>query len=167
MAVHGVIAFQRHFQARETDLFIASFPKCGTTWLKALMFTTHMPYAICFTAHFYQRLRWLPDCLRSSGLWTLLGPCFGYWKASLENPNKVLFLKYEDLKEDKNFELLKKLAEFLGFAFSGTKREMGKAKVGDWANYLTPSMAERLKKLMEEKLDGSGLNFKASQRNIL
>ncbi|XP_050232084.2 cytosolic sulfotransferase 15-like [Mercurialis annua] len=41
----------------------------------------------------------------------------GFWKASLENPKKVLFLKYEDLKEDIDLQL-KRIAEFLGFGFS-------------------------------------------------
>ncbi|KAL7222733.1 hypothetical protein ACSBR1_024436 [Camellia fascicularis] len=38
----------------------------------------------------------------------------------------------------------------------------GKGEVGDWANYLTPSMLERMNKLMEEKFASSGLNFKFS-----
>jgi len=119
----------------------------------------------------------------------------GYWKASLESPNKVLFLKYEDLKEDVNFVQLKKLADFLGFPFSADEEREGviqriskmcsfdnlkdvqgnkvgkicgfeksslfrKGEVGDWVNYLTPSMAQRMQKLMEEKLAGSGLSFK-------
>ena len=37
-----------------------------------------------------------------------------------------------------------------------------KGEVGDWANYLTPSMLERMNKLMEEKFAGSNLNFKFS-----
>ncbi|KAK8585419.1 hypothetical protein V6N13_050398 [Hibiscus sabdariffa] len=35
-------------------------------------------------------------------------------------------------------------------------------KVGDWSNHLTPSMVERLEKLMHEKFDNSGLTFKLS-----
>ncbi|KAK9912587.1 hypothetical protein M0R45_036445 [Rubus argutus] len=35
-----------------------------------------------------------------------------------------------------------------------------KAEVGDWMNYLTPNMVERLSKVIEEKLEGSGLRFK-------
>uniref|UniRef100_A0A5B7BDW2 Sulfotransferase n=1 Tax=Davidia involucrata TaxID=16924 RepID=A0A5B7BDW2_DAVIN len=125
----------------------------------------------------------------------------GYWKASLENPHKVLFLKYEDLKEDINFQL-KRLAEFLGYPFSMEEEKQGliqeisklcsfenlkdldinktgmrssrlpnsnffrKGQVGDWANYLTPSMAERLQNLMEEKFSGSGLTFKLSSKPI-
>ena len=35
-----------------------------------------------------------------------------------------------------------------------------KGKVGDWANTLTPLMVENLSKVVEEKLEGSGLVFK-------
>ncbi|KAK6940809.1 Sulfotransferase domain [Dillenia turbinata] len=42
----------------------------------------------------------------------------GYWKASLERPNNVLFFKYEDMKRDPCSHV-KRLAEFLGTPFSG------------------------------------------------
>ncbi|XP_059644581.1 cytosolic sulfotransferase 15-like [Cornus florida] len=282
--IHGVISFQRRFQARATDLFLASFPKYGTAWLKSLIFTTvnraryglndtpllitsphdlvpfldldlfsnknqipdleHHPNPRIFATHTAYSL--LPASMRDSccrivyvcrnpldqfiSYWHFVvqrskeyvapplsleesfdmycneihsfGPfcdqVLGYWKASLENPNKVLFLKYEDMKEDGKFQYLKKLAEFLGCPFSADeerdgvmeqvsrlcsfenlkslevnntgKRKSGspnsaffrKGKVGDWANYLTPSMAQRLNNLVEEKLAGSGLSFKAS-----
>ncbi|KMZ76264.1 Aryl sulfotransferase [Zostera marina] len=35
----GIIAFRDHFKARETDIIVATFPKAGTTWTKALAFT--------------------------------------------------------------------------------------------------------------------------------
>jgi hypothetical protein len=38
-----------------------------------------------------------------------------------------------------------------------------KAKVGDWCNDLSPSMAECFLKIVEEKLAGSGLCFKVSE----
>ncbi|KAL7175423.1 hypothetical protein ACSBR2_029091 [Camellia fascicularis] len=41
----------------------------------------------------------------------------GYWKESLERPHKVLFLMYEDLKEDIILQM-KKVAEFIGVLFS-------------------------------------------------
>ncbi|XWS47908.1 hypothetical protein CRYUN_Cryun13aG0026400 [Craigia yunnanensis] len=41
----------------------------------------------------------------------------GYWKGSLENPEKILFLKFEDLKKDP-LVVVKRLAEFLGQPFS-------------------------------------------------
>ncbi|KAG4176198.1 hypothetical protein ERO13_A11G228900v2 [Gossypium hirsutum] len=141
------------------------------------------------------------------------GPFFdhvlGYWRASQEKPSKILFLQYEDLKEDINSHL-KKLAMFLGVPFTEEEEKQGvveeiakicsfenmkdlevnkkgvqtfgnpqetflekaktfeipceaffrKAKMGDWSNYLTPSMVVRLEKLIQEKLDNSGLTFK-------
>ncbi|OMP05335.1 hypothetical protein COLO4_08917 [Corchorus olitorius] len=51
----------------------------------------------------------------------LYGPfwdhALGYWKQSLENPERVLFFKYEELKEDPGNHL-RKLAEFIGFPIS-------------------------------------------------
>ncbi|KAG8381913.1 hypothetical protein BUALT_Bualt05G0022200 [Buddleja alternifolia] len=119
----------------------------------------------------------------------------GYWNAHLRNPEKVFFLKYEDLKKETTL-YIKKIAEFIGFPFSLEEEEQGlieeiskfcsfenlsnlevnktgklmgmvekrsffrKGEVGDWKNYLTPEMAERVKELMENKLEGSGLMFK-------
>ncbi|TYI02466.1 hypothetical protein ES332_A11G269200v1 [Gossypium tomentosum] len=131
------------------------------------------------------------------------GPFFdhvlGYWKASQENPNKILFLKYEDLKEDTGSHL-KNLAMFLGVPFTDDEEKQGviekiakicsfenlkelevnkkgahisgvphtgffrKGEVGDWSNYLTPFMIECLEKLIQEKLNGSGLTFKLSSK---
>ncbi|XP_059650135.1 cytosolic sulfotransferase 15-like [Cornus florida] len=280
---HGLISFQKHFQAHATDLILASAPKTGTTWSKALVFaivnrtrygfndnplltanphdlvpflemdlylnrnnlpnledrsdprllSTHVPFAslpvsiidsgcrivyVCrnpfdqLISHWHFTLKRskenadhpplpLEECFERYCKGVIsFGPFWdhvlGYWKASLEKPNKVLFLKYEDLKEDAKFGHLKKLAEFLGFPFSGDeerdgvieqvsnlcsfenlkslevnnigKRKCGRqntdffreGKVGDWANYLTPSMAQRLNNLVEEKLAGSGLTFR-------
>ncbi|KAK9748890.1 hypothetical protein RND81_02G088300 [Saponaria officinalis] len=129
----------------------------------------------------------------------LCGPYFEhvveYWQQSLQTPNKVLFLKYEDLKDDPEF-YLKKLAQFVGVPFSIQEENEGvikeiinlcsinnlkelevnkngvmnkvidnktffrKGEVGDWTNYFTSSMENRMKKLMEEYLDKVGLSFK-------
>ncbi|XVF07467.1 hypothetical protein REPUB_Repub06bG0141500 [Reevesia pubescens] len=122
----------------------------------------------------------------------------GYWKASQENPDKVLFMRYEDLLSD-TIPQVKKLAEFLGHPFSSEEEKEGrvekvirlcslenlsnlevnktgkygdadkginnnvyfrKGKIGDWKNYLTPEMGEKLDKIMEEKLSGSGFTFR-------
>ncbi|XP_043721468.1 cytosolic sulfotransferase 15-like [Telopea speciosissima] len=119
----------------------------------------------------------------------------GYWNENLERPQKVLFLKYEELKEDITYQL-KRLAKFMGCPFSIEEERDGvideisrlcsfdclrnldvnkssaksisyfenqtlfrKGEVGDWVNYLTTPMVERLDQLMEEKLGGSGLTF--------
>ncbi|KAL5708470.1 hydroxyjasmonate sulfotransferase [Ranunculus cassubicifolius] len=48
----------------------------------------------------------------------------GFWKASLENPKKVLFLQYEEMKKDTTC-LVKKLAEFLGCPFTQEEESQG------------------------------------------
>lgn len=47
-----------------------------------------------------------------------------YWKQSREDPDRVLFLKYEDMKEEPVVQLYR-LAEFLGCAFSPDEEELG------------------------------------------
>lgn len=58
----------------------------------------------------------------------VIGPFFDsvleYWNQSLEQPNKVLFLKYEDLKEDAVLQL-KRLVEFVGMPFSPQEENDG------------------------------------------
>ena len=39
VSIKGMMLFQQHFKAQETDLILASIPKSGTTWLKALTYT--------------------------------------------------------------------------------------------------------------------------------
>nr|GMD75411.1 cytosolic sulfotransferase 12-like [Ipomoea batatas] len=48
----------------------------------------------------------------------------GYWKESLENPRKVLFLKYEEIKEEPDVHL-KRIAAFLDCPFSEEEEECG------------------------------------------
>ncbi|KAK8548269.1 hypothetical protein V6N13_054928 [Hibiscus sabdariffa] len=282
-----VISLQRHFQALDSDVFIATFPKCGTTWLKALTFSTlyrnqfagdehehpllsfnphqlvrslevnvylnnpcpnlenvcvykprllstHIPYASLPTSIKDSRCKIVYICRNPMDMFISLwlftsklidqtkellsldeafdmfcrgivgfGPFFdhvlGYWKASRENPDKILFLQYEDLKEDISSQL-KHLAVFLGVPFTEEEQKQGvvgeiakicsfdklkelevnknglhvvgirnkdffrKGEVGDWSNYLTPAMVERLEKLIRQKLDNSGLTFKLSPK---
>ncbi|GMJ01692.1 sulfotransferase 2A, ARABIDOPSIS THALIANA SULFOTRANSFERASE 2A [Hibiscus trionum] len=246
----AVVSFQTHFPASDSNVIVASLPKCGTTWLKTLtfstlyrnqlardenplrtstphrlvrqleydvyvnnpcpnlenmcvykpwLFATHVPYAS------------LPTSIKDSNSFDKFchgicgfGPFFdhvlGYWKASQENPDKILFLKHEDLKEDISCEV-KQLAMFLGVPFTEDEEKQGvveeiaticsfenlkelevnkkglfipgipnesyfrKGKVGDWRNYFfTPSMVERLEKLIHQKLDASGLAFELSSK---
>ncbi|XAR54400.1 hypothetical protein NMG60_11029508 [Bertholletia excelsa] len=119
----------------------------------------------------------------------------GYWNKSLEEKERILFVKYEDLKEDIISQTIK-LADFLGLPFSDEEKKRGmieeisrlcsignlkqlevnrseehviglpkkaffrKGVVGDWANYLSPAMVEKIKKLVDEKFKGSGIDFK-------
>ncbi|XP_026458436.1 cytosolic sulfotransferase 15-like [Papaver somniferum] len=48
----------------------------------------------------------------------------GYWKESLENPHRGLFLKYEDLKKEPKTQA-RRLAEFMGYGFSTEDESRG------------------------------------------
>ncbi|KAF3441555.1 hypothetical protein FNV43_RR15469 [Rhamnella rubrinervis] len=211
LAIPGVISSQELFQADESEIIIAGLPKCGTTWLKALIFSivnrnryqptespllsihpqilvpsiemdhfrdglpqtiyqlsrptissTHVPYAflpnsiITSNSRVVYVCRNPPDALVS--YWHFrnsimkhnntsvqvepieeffdqycrgvqpYGPLWenilGYWNASVEKPESVLFMTYEDLKEDSMFQL-KRLASFLGFPFSSEEEAQG------------------------------------------
>ncbi|KAF3434244.1 hypothetical protein FNV43_RR25347 [Rhamnella rubrinervis] len=205
-AIRGNIAADLHFQAQDSDIFLASPPKSGTTWMKALIFSivnrnryppnerpllsTHphiliqfletghyrngnipenldqLPKPRLFATHshyaslsqsirhsscrivyvcrnrldtfisFFHFLRLheknQPDmdatyekyCRGIIGFGPFWDNILGYWQASLEKPEKVLFMKYEDLKEDLVFEM-KRLADFLGVPFSVEEEEEG------------------------------------------
>ncbi|QCD85696.1 desulfoglucosinolate sulfotransferase A/B/C [Vigna unguiculata] len=281
--IEGVIKFQNHFQAKDSDVIVASFPKSGTTWLKALTFAilnrqrfssshnhplltsnshelfpfldfifhgdnihdklsdlsnmteprvfgTHIPFPslsnsvkesnckivyICrnpfdtFVSSwtFFNKIK--SDSLNDVTIEEALenyckgiigfGPIWehmlGYWKESIAKPNKVLFLKYEELKENVNF-YVRRVAEFLDCPFTEEEESNGvieniiklcsfekmknlevnkcgivgrniekkylfrKGEIGDWVNYFSPAMIEKLSKTMEEKLSGSCLSFK-------
>ncbi|KAL9225852.1 hypothetical protein vseg_001731 [Gypsophila vaccaria] len=201
--LQGVLTCQQHFQARNTDILLITSPKCGTTWLKALLYSvvnrhntsprsldhpliTNNPHDLVpflelkvyvdlqvpdlstqpsprvFSTHL--PVGSLPKSVKETGcrmvylcrdpkdvfisLWefanklrpkqngmlgledaydkfcngvSLYGPIWdhvlGYWTYSLEKPYKVLFLKFEDLKEDTKLHL-KKIAKFCGCPFT-------------------------------------------------
>ncbi|KAM7511335.1 hypothetical protein LguiB_010210 [Lonicera macranthoides] len=46
------------------------------------------------------------------------------WRASIESPHKLLFLKYEDLKYDINMQV-KNIAKLLGFGFTMEEEKRG------------------------------------------
>ncbi|CAN1344819.1 Cytosolic sulfotransferase 15 [Linum perenne] len=246
--IQAILAFQAHFQVKDTDVIVATIPKSGTTWLKALVFAiTNRNRLQCPSDHpllvsnphdlvpFFEykvyassnpldvdlsglsdpRLfathipfRALQESIRKSGCKIVYvcrnpfdteafemyckgvvgyGPFWehmlGYWNESQERPEKVLFFKYEDMKEDVGSHV-RKLAEFLGCPFSKGEEEEGlvgeiarlcsfeklkelevnkvgkKGEVGDWVNHLSPWMVDKLAQVMDEKLGGSGLKFK-------
>ncbi|KAF6140054.1 hypothetical protein GIB67_001795 [Kingdonia uniflora] len=273
----GTMAAQNHYQSQQTDILLATMPKSGTTWLKALIFAiknrkvnptdmlltlnshelmpflearlyandlipdlsvlptprllaTHIPYHslpqsivdsgckivyLCrnpkdnFVSlwHFRNKLR---AAIKKTPIpidkefesfcegWSAYGSFWEhvleYWRVSLENPNRVLFLMFEEMKADPPAQL-KKLADFLECPFSQEEQNKGvvdeilglcsftnmknlevnksgtswlgftnsaffrKGRVGNWVSDLTPEMIERIDKITEEKLQGSGLRF--------
>nr|CAB3475423.1 unnamed protein product [Digitaria exilis] len=277
----GFPAVLSTFKPRPTDVVLVSFPKSGTTWLKALAFAalkrsfhppasgdhplrhcsphdcvrflnidfgtgeefealpsprllaTHLPYHLlpesitsagCRVVYICRDPK---DTLVSFWLFTkkisqavgvdassftiqvafelfCQGRCPGgpqlqhvlrYWEESLKRPDRVLFLKYEEMLLDPESHL-RKMAEFMGYGFSAEEGESGmvsaivelcslgkmknmemnrngsanrlgiknetflrKGVAGDWSNHMTPEMAERLDKIVEDALQGSGLTF--------
>ena len=210
----GVMCFQQHFQAHDEDIILASYPKAGTTWLKALvfsivhrdeseklvghelrqqkdnplltssphalvpffelqvyndgepnesylnaecprLFSTHIPYAsladnvksskckIVYISrnpldvvvsfwHFARRsAEWSEGWTLEEFVSRFCGGVFacgpftdhvvGYWRESLERPEKVLFLRYEDMKAD-TVTQVKGLA---GFPFTKEEESRG------------------------------------------
>ncbi|KAG2331375.1 hypothetical protein Bca52824_002555 [Brassica carinata] len=278
-ALQGVLNFQAGFKPQDTDIILASYPKSGTTWLKALtvalmersknhsfdhhpllsdnphgivpfleidvyhessspnlskfsslprLFSTHMPMhamhenlkdSPCKIVYVCRNVK---DTLIS---WWFFGSaihkmepnrsllestfekfCNGtiyygpiwehvlsYWRRSLEDPKQVLFMRYEEMKEEPRGQI-KRLAEFLGCPFTKEEEDNGlvdeilefcslrnlsglevnkikkfnkvdrknffrKGEVGDWKNYLTHEMENKLDMIIQEKLQGSGLKF--------
>lgn len=117
-----------------------------------------------------------------------------------ESPDKILFMKYEDMKREPTVEV-KKLATFMGMPFTVEEEEKGvveeivilcsfenlsnldvnkggggglkfttkvvvenqnflrKGEVGDWENYLTDEMKNRIDSITDDKFKGSGLTL--------
>ncbi|XP_047044114.1 flavonol sulfotransferase-like [Lolium rigidum] len=293
----GVAAAHARFEPRPSDVFLASFPKSGTTWLKALAFAviyradhpprspghplrhrnphdcvkfleepfavdggvlaalpsprviaTHLPYSLlpgrvaAEGGSGVRRIVYIcrdpKDALVSTWLFAkkvvaaaaardgdedgkpppapttfeeafelfcdgrcMAGPQWrhvaGYWEASRRLPDKVLFLRYEEMLQDPVGNV-RKLAEFMGCAFSGEEEAAGvvedivelcsidalknmdvnkngaqeyvknesffrKGVAGDWSNHMTPAMAERLDKIVDDALQGTGFTFAPAQ----
>ncbi|KAL6566589.1 hypothetical protein OROMI_014993 [Orobanche minor] len=205
--LQAIISCQNHFQARSSDVILVTYPKCGTTWLKAIIFAIlnrkhfppaapnhplltsnphdlafsleinlyannqlpdedHSPSRRFFSTHMPRAS--LPDSAKSKcklvyacrnakdtfvSLWHFMnklrpremgeyemervfgmfcegvvgyGPFWDhvleYWRRSQEDPDGVLFVKYEDLKEDAGGQV-RRLAEFLECGFSAEEEE--------------------------------------------
>ncbi|KAL9245126.1 hypothetical protein vseg_018813 [Gypsophila vaccaria] len=88
------------------------------------------------------------------------GPFFehviGYWKQSLQSPNKVMFLTYEDLKDDTKTQL-KNVAKFVGVPFSNEEEIEG---VVDWIIELCS-----FKSLRDMEVNKSGVIKKVFEKN--
>ncbi|XP_028803529.1 cytosolic sulfotransferase 5-like [Neltuma alba] len=288
--IQGILNFQNHYQSHDSDILLVTFPKAGTTWLKALTFTilnrktydpkpTRTPqnphplltssphdlvpfveycddlqkaiaYAGSFSSSSSPRLLQcqvpyvlLPESVKQSGCnivylcrnpkdlfvssWKFMnklleaegqglvsiedafekfceglvgyGPFWdhmlGYHKESLKSPEKVMFLRYEQLKSEP-VRVVKNLAEFMGCGFSQEEEKDGnvaadilelcsfeslsnmevnkpgnswrniennaffrRGEVGDWKNFFTFDMVQRLNVITEEKLEKHGLKF--------
>ncbi|CAD5319674.1 unnamed protein product [Arabidopsis thaliana] len=250
--LQAVLNFQKNFKPQDTNIIVASFPKCGTTWLKALTFSlvhrskhpshdhhhpllSNNPHVLVpylkMNLYYYSEKPDLTKFSSSPRLFSTHMPshtlqevlkdstckvvfeetfesfCKGvnffgpfwdqvlsYWRRSLEDPNHVLFMRFEEMKAEPH-EQIKRLAEFLDSPFTKEEEENGlvdeiidlcslrnlssleinktgklcegrdnktffrKGEVGDWKNYLTPEMENKIDMIIQEKLQNSGLKF--------
>ncbi|KAK7836733.1 flavonol 4'-sulfotransferase [Quercus suber] len=89
----------------------------------------------------------------------------GYWRASLESPENILFLKYEDLKIETK-HCVKKIAQFMGPAFSLEEEDKGVVqKIKHLYSFENMSSLEVNKNGMvklEFGITKDGVNIKAS-----
>ncbi|CAH8358189.1 unnamed protein product [Eruca vesicaria subsp. sativa] len=211
--LHSILNYQVGFQPQETDIVVASYPKSGTTWLKALTFTllqplrhplddhhhpvlNHNPHELVLFLEEIYRNSSIPDLQKLSAsprlfsthmplhilkvpfkddspckivyvcrnvkdvlvsLWlfkkswlgknvgvekctlevlfdyfcrgvALYGPFWehvlSYWRGSLEDPEHVLFMRYEELKTEPHAQI-KRLAKFLGCPFTEEEEKSG------------------------------------------
>ncbi|CAN1296891.1 Flavonol sulfotransferase-like [Linum perenne] len=239
-----VISAQTNFNPNPNTTILCSYPKTGTTWLKALSFaisnrthnhnspsqsplltelphncvpfielldhnqqnpqsqllSTHIPYtslppsaSTCKLIYICRDPKDVDGFEQFCLGFSIAGPYWdhvlGYWKASLEYPDRVLFVKYEELKSE-TVKWVKKLAEFLGCGFSMEEEEDGsmekviemcgieklkglevskdgwKGEVGDWRNCISGEMADRLDRIMEDKLGGFGFKLWSSHASM-
>ncbi|KAK0593027.1 hypothetical protein LWI29_029453 [Acer saccharum] len=237
--IQSILSFQKHFKTSESDVVLATIPKSGTTWLKALafaiinrkrysntqnhplltsnphdlvpfieyeiyannqvpdlsdfaqprIFATHIPYHaleesmkksdttkivyLCRNPFdtfisswlFLKKLRpeSLPQfsfeeafkmyCDGFIGCGPFWEHMLGYYNESLKRPQHVLFLKYEDMKED-IVSNLRVLGGFLGFPFSLEEEREG--VIEDIANLCS---FDKLKELEVNKSGKAAMAF--------
>ncbi|CAM0145019.1 unnamed protein product [Urochloa decumbens] len=127
----NIMHVQNSFKPRHDDTILALNPKCGTTWMKALAFTITSRFRYDFVNHpllsrHPQEL--VPFIEIPHYGFSAYGPfwyhCLEYWKESIANPDKVLFLKYEDIILEP-VKYVIRLATFLGAPFSTKEEEDG------------------------------------------
>ncbi|KAJ1704431.1 hypothetical protein LUZ63_004210 [Rhynchospora breviuscula] len=205
--VQGALAMEQRFKSRPTDLFLVTFPKSGTTWLKALIFATltrtsypldqhplcthnphqcvpvlesefatgrsqiievipsprvlnsHIPYSFlpqtitdsdCRIVYVWRNPKdvlvslWYftvkimggadkiatfeqfydSFCQGAIGFGSIWSHVLGYWEESKRRPEKILFLKYENILQEP-VKHAKQLAHFIGCPYSEAEESQG------------------------------------------
>ncbi|MED6120207.1 hypothetical protein PIB30_018798 [Stylosanthes scabra] len=80
-----------------------------------------------------------------------------YWKESLEKPEKVMFLSFDNLRNLK-VNQTGTIPTTMGFELQN-KSFFRRGKIGDSKNFLTPEMIEKINTITEMKLAQHGLRF--------
>ncbi|PPD86525.1 hypothetical protein GOBAR_DD16524 [Gossypium barbadense] len=100
-----------------------------------IVYITRNPFDIVVSLwHFVRGVHNLPDwpledcfemfCRGEESYGPFWDHALGYWNMSVEKPSNILFMRYEELKED-SVAQTKRLAEFLRFPFSLEEEKTG------------------------------------------
>ncbi|KAE8686200.1 Cytosolic sulfotransferase 14 [Hibiscus syriacus] len=114
----GLMWIQDQFTPRPTDIFLATSPKTGTTWLKLQIFATVNRTHYCFSDHPLHTTS-PHDCV------PFLDTFIDGNHRSLQDLERLpshdssqpMSLSYEDLKNE-SFAVIKRLGEVIGYPFS-------------------------------------------------
>ncbi|MED6126419.1 hypothetical protein PIB30_078309 [Stylosanthes scabra] len=132
--------FQNHPLLNENPHFLVPFLEVNLcddkTTLNSLpsprLFATHLPYVSLPQSVInsdYASTSSLEDSFKKfcNGV-SICGPFWdhvlGYWKKSLEQPEKIMFMRYEEMKKSPSI-VLKELARFIGCPFSKEEEDEG------------------------------------------
>ncbi|PPD76342.1 hypothetical protein GOBAR_DD26737 [Gossypium barbadense] len=132
--IRGSMLNHDHFKPRSTDIVVATSPKCGTTWLRALVFSIINRASFDFSDHPLRKAN-PQDLVIVEQIVKLCS----FESMSNQDVNK-LDKRYQQ-RPVSNSDFFRK------------------GEVGDWVNHLSPQMAEKLDQITEEKLQDTGFNF--------
>ncbi|KAM7265855.1 hypothetical protein ACFE04_003538 [Oxalis oulophora] len=111
--IEALLWMEDHFKTKPTNVFLMTRPKACTTCLKALQFSNKLIKKLRGSEHDIH-LEQVFDMFSTCSYWDNL---LGYCKANLESPNKVLFLRYEEMLENDLGHVRKLACTILGLLF--------------------------------------------------
>ncbi|CDY62444.1 BnaC04g54890D [Brassica napus] len=164
--LQGVLNFQRGFQPQDTDIILASYPKSGTTWLKALTVALLERSKSHSSYDDHPLLYDNPHGIFSASrrLLSTHMPLHAMHETLKHSSCKIVYV-CRDVKDTLISWCKKKILEFLEVNKTGKRNNLNnkdyfrKGEVGDSKNYLTPEMEKKIDMIIQEKLQGSGLKF--------
>ncbi|KAK1361519.1 Sulfotransferase [Heracleum sosnowskyi] len=175
--LRGLMWAQDHFIPQPASTLIASYPKTGTTWLKALSFSIatrnryDIPSSPLQTASPHECMPFLEyDIPKSQShkyypeipLFSTHVPYTTMPESITASDCKIVYICKDPTDTFVSWwhfvhKLALKDTEFVPIEEGFQQFSDGKAKVGDWKNHLPAKMKEQMDQIMELKLTDSGL----------